>query len=708
MASINPSELTRIKKGLEKTSNLDDIKIRIVLVDPENWQNLDLIYDLNKTDIARKWANHIFDIQLNSHSVRESSIKHNCSVKIEDLYEKINISIDIINNFYDIKIKKFDVIDEEALNYLHECYEKYGERLQKYLDDDYWTWASKNISPNDSRSKVWPGRIFDESMHEGFIRLNELIHKIELVQSNSEANITGGIMTYSLWPREDFDLNEEDWESIVKYPNFGDLFLGYNTLGKNLEHIVLDQDHEAIERNAIIPQTNWSSELFANFNTDSDLEESNGNYLNSVEKYKKLWDDLQISEKTNYIFGEYRKNREGYIKIGQLTKRHREKYYKSFVENGYTIRKVLIDFNKFSSIYKVEVISKLTAESINRIPHWKYVPPNSGKKQTKVENTTNKITWILNNACTYNCRYCPPSLHTGDNTKWTWEKVEPFLNFLIKKYGPRTVYTLSGGEPTISPFFTQLIRRVHESGAITGITTNLSRTDRFIKENFGYLQYAACSFHPDMVFPRGESQEFIDKLLLAEEYCHAPLRVMMDPDFWDETMIWLEDIKNYYCGSVSLVWIQEQYGASTEKICDLKYTKEQNDFILNYKYENPNRDFSKNMYLKYSELNKEQQKPHDFNIHYSDGNIVKNPISQDLINRGETKYFDWNCYIGNESLFINDEGKIKRGNCWVGGNIGTIENFESIDWDSLERPIRCTEGWCQCGADVPISKVKMF
>ena len=65
---------------------------------------------------------------------------------------------------------------------------------------------------------------------------------------------------------------------------------------------------------------------------------------------------------------------------------------------------------------------------------------------------------------------------------------------------------------------------------------------------------------------------------------------------------------------------------------------------------------------------------------YENGDIERINDSQPLINAGETRFFDYTCFIGKESLFINYDGSIKKGNCAVGGVVGNIENFEEIDW----------------------------
>jgi MoaA/NifB/PqqE/SkfB family radical SAM enzyme len=683
-----------VEERIEK-DKFDDLKIRVTLVDPNNWEPLDLIFDFENSSIAKKWAAHLCEIKNGPHTIRESSLKHTDNLDMNEMMYAIHHAIDTINSFYDQPILKHSIADKDALNYWHECYEKYGVRLDKLLKEDYWSSAYQKIPQDSILAKRWPGINFNTEMHEGFIRLNECIHRTELFNLEKETNPypTSGILTWSLWPRIDFELEESDWENMKWDDKFGSFYLGYNTLGKNLSHIVLDQDHEAIDRGAIIPQTTWSTEVFVNLKRDVMTD-------HKLISYKKSWDNLKISEKTNHIFGEFIKNREGYIRIGLLNKVCMRKYYDE------SNRIVKIPFSKYSAIYNIEIISKEVAESVERYPRWKSIPEKSETQQIKVVNPRNMITWILNNACTYHCRYCPESLHNGVNTKWSWDIVEPFLDEVLKNYGFNTTFALSGGEPTISPFFPQLIRKIHEKGATTGITTNLSRSERFIKDNHGFLEYAACSFHPSMVFPAGESQHFIDKVILSQEYTITSIRIMMDPNYWEETLNFIEELKKQYVGMVSLVWIQDQYGGSRDKICELSYTKEQQKFINEWKW-TKERLYPVN-YRHLSELKKDQIRKTSSIYYYKDGIERNDQNPQNLINLGETRYFDWDCNIGKESLFISHDGNIRRGNCHVGGTIGNIESYKKINWNSLTRSVRCSEGCCICGADVPIGKVKNF
>jgi hypothetical protein len=78
--------------------------------------------------------------------------------------------------------------------------------------------------------------------------------------------------------------------------------------------------------------------------------------------------------------------------------------------------------------------------------------------------------------------------------------------------------------------------------------------------------------------------------------------------------------------------------------------------------------------------------------------------SNDIIKHGFTNYQGWVCNIGLESLFVNFDGTIKRGNCLVGGQIGNIQNFENIQWPLS--PIVCSSTRCDCNTDIRITKKK--
>ena len=679
--------------------NFDRHRIRVTLVDPVNWEPLDLYFKILDSDIAKKWANHFMDLKSGANYIRENSLKSNSTssnLSLNDCYNILCKIVDNINKFYDQPITRPTEITEEVLNYLHECYEKYGVRNHQRLREKWWDTAYLNIPADSPFAKRWPGITFNEDMHDSFIKLNEWIHKTEkYIGKDDNSPSPSSVITYSLSPRTNFPLEAVDFDNLVKFPDFGDFCLGYNTLGKNLEHIVLDEDFEALDRNAIVPQTDWSSESFIYLgpkNTDEQRE---------LNKYKKKWDALNVSEKTDYIFGEFKKNREGYIKIAEIDERSKLFLYDK--KNAV----VKIDFAKYSKVQNIEIVREEVFNKLGeeRIPRWKPIPDNTGKIIEKIENREAIITWILNNVCTYSCRYCPPNLHNGTNPKYDWEEIQPFVDKLFdhygKQFGNNIRFALSGGEPTVSRFFPELVREIHSRGGSVGMTTNLTRSIRFIEDNFGYLSYAACSFHPSMAFTRNDADAFIEKIKVSQKYTDTSIRIMLDPEYWDLTINFIDKLFEdpEVTANVEVVYIQDQYGGSVEKICELSYTTEQQNYITQFVNKNLGINTAKDLVIDNTRTRNPSM------ITYEDSTVESLQSPQKLINKGETRFFDYSCSIGKESLFINYDGSFRRANCHVGGTkLGTIENFRDFSWQEIKNPVRCTNGWCSCGADVPVSK----
>jgi hypothetical protein len=71
-----------------------------------------------------------------------------------------------------------------------------------------------------------------------------------------------------------------------------------------------------------------------------------------------------------------------------------------------------------------------------------------------------------------------------------------------------------------------------------------------------------------------------------------------------------------------------------------------------------------------------------------------------IMNNKSNNFKGWECGIGLESLFVNYDGNVQRGNCGVGGIIGNIAN--DIDWPN--ESVTCNKSECHCVADLLISK----
>ena len=687
---------------------LDDKNVRITLVNPNTWEHYDIYFRLYETELAKKWVNVFEKMNYGEKRIREKSIKFSKSntYTLDMLTErgkldKINRIIDYLNSFYDKEIRSATVINQDTLNYLHEEYEIYGNRLAEKLSKNWWDDAWKRLDKNDPQAIRWPGIRFNEEFHSTFLQLNDMIHTLEMFFNTTVPQNNTSLPTYSHAnilishdPRIDYELTEEDCASFFKNFRFGDLFLGYNTLGKNIAHIVLDEDHRAAEENAVVLQTNWSNEIMAILGADNATPDYQ---TRQYHRFKKVG-----LEQHGWNFGDHA-NREGYLLIGHMYDVQQDEIYAN--AGG-----MKIDLTPFSSIHSVEIVSDYQMTTayknpISRIPSWKKPLPLQGKKIIEIKNENWAIiTWILNDICNYSCRYCPPVLHEGRNHLFDWDVVEPFLENLFLFYElnlrRKLLFSLSGGEPTLSPFFPNLVKKIHDLGGYVGITTNLARTPRYIEENFKYLSYAGCSFHPAQEFPNNTADEWIEKVKIASNLTMVTVRLMMDPLYWDECIKFIDRIKNETTARLEIVYIDDQYGSSKNKLAEIKYTAEQTEFFKTFKTI-PTRTNS----LKILESNPLfKQYSSNANITYEDGTAESLSSPQILINKGQTNFFDFKCAIGSESMFIHQYGHIKRGNCEVGGIIGNVKDHNKIDWNSLLKTVLCNSVRCSCGADIPISK----
>lgn len=670
--------------------------IRVTLLNIDTFEKYDLYYRLFNIPLAKKWLNNFQDLHKGPYWFRESKVYFKSGRVDDSLINNFNRCINVINEFYDILLPKVKDIDHEILNHLHEAYATYGARVKEKLDQKWWDTAYLKLNPADEQALRWPGITFNEPVHFAFIELNDLIHKTELFMNPAQTDkiAPGFLILASYNPRENFNLEKEDFPALKSFLDFGDFCLGYNTLGKNLRHIVLDGDRNSLEKNLITPQTTWSNEIQIHMK-----HSENNNFF--FQEYFDKWSKINVEE-YGFEYGDFHKNKEGYFCIGELVYNQKDKLWDTR-KNG-----MKVDLSRYSNLYDISIISLQqyqyeTSDPNLRLPVWKSLPKVNGKKIIKIENNNEAVvTWILNDICNYSCRYCPESLHNGKNYKNDWDSVSEFLqhiNDMLGVNGRKIIFSISGGEPTLSPFFSVLIKKIYDLGHYTRLTTNLARTPRFIEENFKYILNASCSFHSAFEFTNNTVDTFIEKVKVSDKVTYTTVRVMMDPLYWDQCVSFIERLKSETTAQIEIVRIEDQYGNSNIKLCEIIYNQEQLDFFDKFQIVHRRPNLDRNILFK--------EVPFSCTMKYEDGTDVEHRSFQKLINNGQTLFYGYNCSIGKESIFIHQSGDIRKGNCHVGGKWGNIKEWKKIDWYNFNKDIICSNIKCSCGADVRISKYKL-
>ena len=317
----------------------------------------------------------------------------------------------------------------------------------------------------------------------------------------------------------------------------------------------------------------------------------------------------------------------------------------------------------------------------------------NGKHYNKIINHSDSvvITWVINNICTNSCSYCPVDLHTGKNHHYDWNTAKEFINECFDRYG-KLHFSVAGGEPSISPFFKEMVDLIYDRNGTITLTTNLAKSAKWWGKIASKMSSLGCSYHPEFMLTQNDEDLFFEKIAVTSKLTGVSIRVMMHPDYWDKCMAFYNRMKDSdLTVSVEIVRILDNFGIG-DPFCVINYTEEQ-DRLLN---ETP-------------PIQRWPKLPSTFRHIDRMSEIVevsntKDKLSYELVsgltNSQNTNFEGWTCNIGLESLFVHYNGNVIRGNCGVGGCIGNINT--SINWPTTS--IICNKNECHCATDVLLSK----
>jgi organic radical activating enzyme len=299
------------------------------------------------------------------------------------------------------------------------------------------------------------------------------------------------------------------------------------------------------------------------------------------------------------------------------------------------------------------------------------------------------LTWVINNMCNNRCSYCIPALNSGIGHHYSWENAEKFLDKLFENYS-NVHCSVSGGEPTLSPFFPDLVKKFNSSGNTIGVTSNAIKSIEYWEDISKYLYYICFSYHPE--FP---VKDFKEKIIASSLNTYLTVRVMMLPSMWDHCVEVFNSISDIPTSCVEPVRILDFGGENRDAHV---YTKDQLDWFDDQENNKGHRKIMNHL------LPKHQPVDMGSSFEFDDGSIVSgmeiNPVQ--FVNSGMTNFEGYTCEIGLKSLFVHYDGKIKPGNCMVGDFIGEIEDYENIKWPTS--PIICNTTLCHCSSDINVNK----
>jgi len=272
----------------------------------------------------------------------------------------------------------------------------------------------------------------------------------------------------------------------------------------------------------------------------------------------------------------------------------------------------------------------------------------------------------------------------GKNHNYEWSNALRFFEMLFEKY-PRIHCNVSGGEPSVSPFFPEICKLFYNRGHTIGVTTNLAKPIRYWKELAPYLNYASISWHSQFI-----DINFLEKTLAVAELIPTNVRILMLPGQWEQCIAAYDKLSKIDKFTIEPVMIQDKRGMDTSAHV---YNVPQQIWFEQNRPDTTN---------KMTHLSIKNVPGLGATYYFADNTQAVNSNTTDLVNSGLTNFNGYTCEIGLKSLYIDYNGKVFAGNCCVGGPLGSINDPDDIAWPT--KPLKCSVNLCHCDTDVIINK----
>lgn len=308
------------------------------------------------------------------------------------------------------------------------------------------------------------------------------------------------------------------------------------------------------------------------------------------------------------------------------------------------------------------------------------------KKMIEIRSLDKKflnVSFIMTRDCTYKCRYCPEDLHNGKNQPID---LEMFRNF-FKKYNHRNIVLgITGGEATIHPQFLDLLTLCRSMNVKTKVDTNCSRTVKFYDQAAGLCDNWCVTLHPS------QHTLDLDKIRVLSEKSFTVVYVMMDPDHWQKSMDWVQQVKQI--PNIKIILLKAISGWAGAD-CQVSYTEQQ----IQYMSDNNKQDtFTKENAEKLQQTHA-WMKAIDTEVIYDDGS--SGLLDPYLVVKSEQNNFKgWTCFAGIENINIGAEGSVS----WASCGVKPMGHFSELDLNKFTQGIVCPKNQCNCNNDIRASK----
>lgn len=340
-------------------------------------------------------------------------------------------------------------------------------------------------------------------------------------------------------------------------------------------------------------------------------------------------------------------------------------------------------------------------------------PEHAVRKDPKIVT----ITWFIGKRCNYDCSYCASYLHDNYSPHIDKNKAFNFIDQLEKytvEQGKNFKINITGGEPFVHPNFIELLKYIKNKKQLTQlvVVSNGSVPLKTYIESTEYITNLTISLHLEQ--DDSVINNTVDKILSLNAVSGLFLNVnlMALPGKLDKikNIIELFDTNNvkFVLRKINPPFENKEdfiKKGDYQRISVAEKTFIEDKLIKKKVRSSENTDLRYKDYYSEEELNflstyeniKQWQ-----NIKLYSKNEILETNTDNIQSKNLNSWKGWQCYIGIDSLYVQHNGMVFRGNCMQGESLGQIG--EDIIWP--KKPISCPVDRCTCNADMVIRKAK--
>jgi MoaA/NifB/PqqE/SkfB family radical SAM enzyme len=323
-------------------------------------------------------------------------------------------------------------------------------------------------------------------------------------------------------------------------------------------------------------------------------------------------------------------------------------------------------------------------------------------------------TWFIGKRCNYDCSYCASFYHDNYSPHVTKESALDFIDQLdayAQSQKKKFKMSITGGEPFVHPHFLNILAYAKQKPSLTqlSVVTNGSVPLQVYTEATKYLTNITISLHLEQ--PQQVTDRTLDTIieLNRAEGLFLNVNLMAFPGRLNQIKTIAKHFTKHNVNFVTRL-IEPPFEDTDNRVKkgDTQAIKKitetfMPDKILGKKINRQNLQSRIIDYYNEQELEYiSNQKVSWENIRLHTETDILELNTDELKARGCNTWQGWQCYIGIDSLYIQHNGEVYRGNCLLGDKLGDIGS--EINWPS--QPIVCTATSCGCNADMIVRKTK--